>query len=59
MKQGSLFFFFFGSYEIHQTKMLQIVFLLSLKSFRQRGVHGFHSMTFGLMVQKFLNIELS
>jgi hypothetical protein len=37
--------------------MLQIVFLVSLESFPQQGVHGLGSMTFGLAVQKFLNIE--
>jgi hypothetical protein len=37
--------------------MLQIVFLVSLESFQQEGVHGLGSMTFGLVMQKFLNIE--
>jgi hypothetical protein len=37
--------------------MLQIVFLVSLESSRRGGVHGLGSMTFGLAVQKFLNIE--
>jgi hypothetical protein len=36
MKEGSLF----CSYEIHQTGMLQIMFLMSLESSRQGGVHG-------------------
>ncbi len=37
--------------------MLQIVFLVSLESSRG-GVHGLgRSMTFGLAVKKFLNIE--
>jgi hypothetical protein len=54
MKEGSLF----CRYEIHQTRMLQIVFLLvSLESSRREGVHGLGSMMFGLVVQKFLNIE--
>jgi len=53
MKEGSLF----CSYEIHQTRMLQIMFLVSLESCQQGGVHGLGSMTFGLVVQKFLNIE--
>ncbi len=53
MKEGSLF----CSSEIHQTGMLQIVFLVSLESSRQGGVHGLGSMTFGLAVQKFLKIE--
>jgi hypothetical protein len=47
----------FCSYEIHWTRMLQIVFLVSLESSWQGGVHGIGSMTFGLAVQKFLNIE--
>jgi len=47
----------FCNYEIHRTKMLQIVFLVSLESSRRGGVHGLGSMTFGLAVQKFLNIE--
>jgi hypothetical protein len=37
--------------------MLQIVLLVSLESFQQGGVHGLGSMMFGLVVQKFLNIE--
>jgi hypothetical protein len=37
--------------------MLEIVFLVSLESSQQGGVHGLGSMTFGLAVQKFLNIE--
>jgi hypothetical protein len=37
--------------------MLHIMFLVSLESSRQGGVHGLGSMTFGLAVQKFLNIE--
>jgi hypothetical protein len=37
--------------------MLQIMFLVSLKSSGQGGVHGLGSMAFGLAVQKFLNIE--
>jgi hypothetical protein len=53
MKEGSLF----CSYEIHQTRMLQIMFLVSLESSQGGGVHGLSSMTFGLVVQKFLNIE--
>jgi len=37
--------------------MLQIMFLVSLESSPQGGVHGLGSMMFGLVVQKFLNIE--
>jgi hypothetical protein len=37
--------------------MLQIVFLVFLENSRQEGVHGLGSMMFGLVVQKFLNIE--
>jgi hypothetical protein len=38
--------------------MLHIMFLVSLESSWQGGVHGLDSMTFGLVVvQKFLNIE--
>jgi len=38
--------------------MLQIVFWVSLESFNEEvGVHGLGSMTFGLVVEKFLNIE--
>jgi hypothetical protein len=51
MKEGSLFCFVlycfvllyfvsFYSCEIHQTGMLQIVFMVSLESSGQRGVHG-------------------
>ncbi len=55
MKEGSLF----CSYEIHQTRMLQVMFLVSLESSQpqQGGVHRLGSMTFGLAAQKFLNIE--
>jgi hypothetical protein len=54
MKEGSLF----CSYEMHRTRMLQILFLVSLESSRRGGVHGLGSMMmFGLAVQKFLNIE--
>jgi len=37
--------------------MLQIVFLVSLESSQQGGVHGLGSMVFGLAVQMFLIIE--
>jgi hypothetical protein len=38
--------------------MLQIMFLVSLESSRQAGVHGLGTMMMsGLAVQKFLNIE--
>ncbi len=53
MKEGSLFNLF-CSYKIHQTGMLQIVFLVSLESSQQEGVHGLSSMTFELAMQKFL-----
>ncbi len=43
----------FCFYEIHQTEMLQIVFLV----FLMKRVHGVCFMMFGLVVQKFLNIE--
>jgi hypothetical protein len=56
MKQGSLFVLF-CTYEIHRTGMLQIGFLVSLESSLGGGVHGLDSMTFGLVVQNFLNIE--
>jgi hypothetical protein len=58
MKEGSLFcFVFYRSYEIHQTGLLQIVFLVSLESSQSEGVHGLGSMAFGLEVQKFWNTE--
>ncbi len=53
MKEGSLF----CNYEIHRTGMLQVVFLVSLESSSQGGVHGLGSMMFELTVQKLLNIE--
>jgi hypothetical protein len=37
--------------------MLEIMFLVSLETSQQAGVHGLGSMTFGLVVQKFLNTE--
>ncbi len=49
-------FVLFCNYEIHSTRMLQVVFLVSLESSRQ-GMHGLGSITFGLGVQKFLHIE--
>jgi hypothetical protein len=59
MKEGSLFcFVLFCGYEIHRTMMLQILFLVSLEHSSSEGVHGLGCMmTFGLVVQKFLNIE--
>jgi hypothetical protein len=53
------YFILFCSYEINWTRMLQIVFLVSLESCPLGGVHGLDSMMFGLAVQKFLNIEWS
>jgi hypothetical protein len=50
MKESSLF----CNDEIHQTEMLQIVFLVSFESSQQGGVHELGSMLFGLAVQKFL-----
>jgi hypothetical protein len=38
--------------------MLQIMFLVSLKSSQRGGVHGLGSMTFGLVMQKFLNRKI-
>ncbi len=53
MKEGSLFcFVLFCSYEIHCTRMLQIVLLVSLESSRWGGVHGLGSTAFGLAMQK-------
>jgi len=57
MKEGSLFVYFVCTYEIHRTGMLQIAFLVSLESSSCEGVHGLGLMAFGLVVQKFLNIE--
>jgi hypothetical protein len=37
--------------------MLQVVFLVSLESSQQGGVHGLGSIMFGLVTQKVLNIE--
>ncbi len=55
MKEGSLF----CGYEICWTGMLEIMFLVSLESswWGGGGVHGLGSMAFGLVEQKFLNIE--
>jgi len=57
MKEGSLFVCFVCSDEIHQTRMSQIMVLVSLESSRGGGVHWLGFMVFGLAVQKFLNIE--
>jgi hypothetical protein len=56
MKEGSLYVLF-CSYEIHQTRMFQIKFLVSLESSQGGGVHQLGFMASGLAVQKFLNIE--
>ncbi len=53
MKDGSLFY----NYEIHETRMLQIVFLVSFESSQCGQVHGLGSITFRPAVQMFLNIE--
>jgi hypothetical protein len=37
--------------------MLQITILVSLESSQEGGAHQLGSMLFGLVVQKFLNIE--
>jgi hypothetical protein len=44
MNEGSLV----CSDEIHETKMLQIVFLVSLEGSQPGGVHGLSSVAFGL-----------
>jgi hypothetical protein len=46
MKEGSLFWF--CSYEIHLIGMLQIMFLVSLESYQQGGVHVLGSMVLDL-----------
>jgi hypothetical protein len=56
MKEGCLFVLFCTD-EIHRTRMLQITFLLSFEKLSGGGVHQLGSMTVGLLVQKFLNIE--
>jgi hypothetical protein len=58
IKEGSSFllFCFVCTYEIHQTGMLEIAFLVSLESSPGGGVH--HLVSWCLdVVQKFLNIE--
>jgi len=50
-------FCFVCTHEIHQTGMLQITFLVSLESSQRGWVPQLGSMTIGLVVQKFLNIE--
>jgi hypothetical protein len=57
MKQGNSMFVLVCTNEIHQTRMLQIVFLVSLESSQAGGVHLLGFRAFGLAVQKFLNIE--
>jgi hypothetical protein len=47
--EGNLFCFV-SIDEIHQTKMLQIVFLVSLESSQGGGVHRLGFMAFGLVV---------
>ncbi len=50
-------FCFVCTYGIHQTRMLQIMFFISLESSGWGGLQGLGSMTFGLAVQRFLKIE--
>jgi hypothetical protein len=55
MKEGCLFllFCFLCTYEIHQTEMLQIVFLVSLETSQGGGGGGVHwlgFMAFGLVM---------
>ncbi len=49
MNEGSLFCFV-CIYEIHQTRMFQIAFLISLESSKGGGVHWFGFMVFRLAV---------
>jgi hypothetical protein len=49
MKEGSLFCFV-CIYEIHQTMMPQIAFLISLESSKGGGVHRLGFIVFGLAV---------
>jgi hypothetical protein len=63
MKQGSLFVLFclvcfVCTDEIHLIRMLQIMFLVSLKSSGGGGVHQLGFMAFGLAVQKVLEYRL-
>jgi hypothetical protein len=51
-------FVLFCSYEIHQTRMLQIMFLVSLESSQRGGVHGLGSMTFGICGAKVLEYQM-
>ncbi len=55
MKEGSLFCFVV----MRSTELgcFRLCFLVTLESSQQGGVHMLGSMTFGLVVQKFLNIE--
>jgi hypothetical protein len=59
MKEGSLFvcFVLFVLMRSTEPGMLQNAFLVSLESSQGGGVHGLGSMTFGLVVQKLLNVE--
>ncbi len=57
MRKVVCLFCFVCTYEICQTGVLYITFLVSLESSWRERVHGLGSMTFGLVVQKFLNIE--
>jgi hypothetical protein len=56
MKEGSLFVLF-CFLVMRSTRMLQIVFLVSMESSQRGGVHVLGSMMFGPAVQKLLNIE--
>ncbi len=55
MKEGSLFCIVLM--RSTEPGCFRSCFLLNLESSRQGGVHGLGSMTFGLAMQKFLNVE--
>jgi hypothetical protein len=50
MKQGILFVCFVCSYEIHQTRVLGVTFLVFLENSQEGGVHWFGFIAFGLAV---------
>jgi hypothetical protein len=61
MKEGCLFvffsFLFFVLMKSTEPRCFKIMFLVSSKSSQGGKVHQLGSMTFGLAMQKFLNIE--
>ncbi len=56
--EGSTLFVLFCTYEIYRTRMLQIVFLVSLESSQGGGVHRLGSMMFAKVLKYWMTFSL-